>query len=96
VTANAPIMEERIFIEGEQYYAMAMAMTIQCNAMQCNTIQCNAMQYNTMQCNAMHCNVIQSCSGIVASSKVLKLTRNRKIEISSYMWMSTEFKMHIR
>jgi len=82
VTANAPIMEERTFIEGEQYYAMAMAMTIQCNA---------------MQCNAMQCNVIQSCSGIVASSKVLKLTRNRKIEISSlYMWMSTEFKMHIR
>jgi len=36
VTANAPIMEERIFIEGEQYYAMAMAMTIQWNAMQCN------------------------------------------------------------
>jgi len=39
VTANAPIMEERTFIEGEQYYAMAMAMTIQCNAMQYNAMQ---------------------------------------------------------
>jgi len=35
VTANAPIMEERTFIEGEQYYTMAMAMSIQWNAMQC-------------------------------------------------------------
>jgi len=48
VTANAPIMEERTFIEGEQYYAMAMAMTIQCNAMQCNT----ELQWN--------CRIIQS------------------------------------
>jgi len=58
VTANAPIMEERTFIEGEQYYAMAMAMTIQCNAMQCNATQCNAMQcYTELQWN---CRIIQS------------------------------------
>jgi len=43
----------------------------------------------------------QRCSGIVASSKVLKLARNSfffatgKLKYHPYLWKSTEFKMDI-